>query len=256
MRPTVAATITPDASASDSGPPEQMVAVETHPRAVRWMHWVNFPLLLIMIYSGLRIYWAERVYRIGWGDWTLFEFFPTGFNEALNLNQSLARGLAWHFFFGWLFVGNGVLYVLFTGISGEWRELLPQKGSFGRAWQVVLHDLHLRTDEPAHRGLYNDAQRLTYTAVIVMGLGAVMTGFAIYKPIQLGWLVLLFGGYQSARVIHFVLTLGFSAFFVIHIIQVIRAGFGSFWSMIVGYRRVPVSALTADADADVEEVAS
>lgn len=233
---------------------EQVVAVERHPRSIRWMHWVNFPLLTIMIYSGLRIYWAERVYRIGLGDWTAFMFFPDGFNEALDLEFRLAIGMAWHFFFGWLFVINGVLYVLFTGVSGEWRELVPRRGSLRRAWQVFLHDIGVRDEKPPQWGMYNDAQRLTYSGVILMGLGSVLTGFAIYKPIQLGWLLVPFGGYQPARAIHFVLTLLFVGFFVVHIVQVVRAGWGGFWSMVTGYERVPAHELGDDAHTSTTEV--
>lgn len=221
------------------------VAVETHPRAIRWMHWVNFPLLLLMTYSGLRIYWAEDVYRIGLGDWTLFAFFPEWFYQALDLDRHLADGLAWHFFFGWLFAGNGLLYVLFTLVSGEWRELRPERGSLRRSWQVLLHDLRLRDEPPPRRGLYNDAQRLTYTAVVLMGAGSVLTGLAIYKPIQLGWLLAAFGGYQPARAIHFALTIGYVLFFVVHVGQVARAGWGSFSSMVTGYQRVAVDEVAA-----------
>ena len=74
------------------------------------MHWINFPLLMIMIWSGLRIYWAEDVYRIGIADWTLVAFFPDGFNERLDLDRHLARGMAFHFTFAWLFTINGILY--------------------------------------------------------------------------------------------------------------------------------------------------
>ena len=66
--------MTPSASSEPPPPAESGQAVQKHPRAVRWMHWVNFLLLAVMIWSGLRIYWADDVYRIGWGGWTLFAF--------------------------------------------------------------------------------------------------------------------------------------------------------------------------------------
>src|SRR5215471_18162974 len=72
-----------------------------HRLATRWFHWVNFPLLALMIWSGLWIYWANDVYRVGLGSITLFKFFPRGFYSALGLNQQLAKGMAWHFFFMW-----------------------------------------------------------------------------------------------------------------------------------------------------------
>ena len=108
-----------------------MIKIEAkHPRAVRWFHWINVPLLSLMIWSGLLIYWANDVYRIGWGETTLFHFFPDSFYDKLNIGYRLADGMAWHFLVMWLFALNGILYVLYTAISGEWRYLLPNRHSF------------------------------------------------------------------------------------------------------------------------------
>ena len=90
-----------------------------HPLAVRWFHWINVPVLAIMIWSGLLIYWANDVYRVGLGGVTLFHFFPDWFYSAFNLGHRLAEGMAWHFLFMWLFAINGLLYVLYTFFSGE-----------------------------------------------------------------------------------------------------------------------------------------
>ena len=207
-----------------------------HPRAVRWMHWVNFPLLTIMTWSGLLIYWAYDPYVLGVGETVLVRFFPDGFYEALGVTRQLARGMAYHFFFGWLFAINGVLYVAYTAVSGEWRHLVPDRHALKESLQVVLHDVGLRKTLPP-QGRYNAAQRVTYSAVILMGAGMVATGFAIWKPTSMAWLTALFGGYQSARTVHFVLTILFVLFFVVHVAQVIRAGAANFWSMVVGYER-------------------
>jgi thiosulfate reductase cytochrome b subunit len=143
-----------------------------------------------------------------------------------------------HFFFAWLFTINGILYVAYTLISGEWRLLVPRSlKAFRDAWQVVLYDLHLRKEMPPQEK-YNAAQQITYTAIILMGIGSVLTGLAIYKPAQLNWLAALFGGYPMARLIHFSLTIGYVGFFVVHIAQVIRAGWNNFRSMVIGYELV------------------
>ena len=92
-----------------------------HPRAIRWFHWINFPLLSLMIWSGMLIYWAHPVYRIGIGSFTLFHFFPAWFYDALGIPYRLAEGIQLHFFFMWFFALNGIAYVLYTVISGEWR---------------------------------------------------------------------------------------------------------------------------------------
>jgi thiosulfate reductase cytochrome b subunit len=210
-----------------------------HPRAIRWMHWINVPLLAIMIWSGLLIYWANDVYEIRVGGVTLFHFFPDWFYEALDLEGGLAMGMAYHFTFAWFFALNGLVYVLYTFLSGEWRHLLPNRHTLGEAWQVVLHDLGLRK-EPLPRAKFNGAQRIAYTGVILMGAGSLVTGLAIFKPIQLAWLTWLLGGYEWARVEHFVLTIGYVLFVVVHVTEVIRAGWNNFRAMVTGYELVPM----------------
>jgi thiosulfate reductase cytochrome b subunit len=187
-----------------------------HPRAIRSFHWINVPLLFGMIWSGLLIYWANDVYRVGFGDFTLFHLFPDWFYEGLNLGHRLAEGMAWHFFLMWFFALNGFCYVLYTIFSGEWRFLLPNPHSFREAIQVLLHDLHLSKSEPPRRK-FNGAQQFAYTSIIVMGAGSLLTGLAIYKPVQFAWLTGLLGGYAWARWIHFWLTIGYVVFFIIHI---------------------------------------
>jgi len=209
--------------------------VKKHPLAIRWFHWINFPVLAIMIWSGLLIYWANDVYKIGFGSTTLLKFFPDSFYKALNVPYRLSEGMAYHFVFMWLFFLNGIAYVLYTALSGEWRLLMPDRRSFKEAWQVLLHDLRIRKTAPAITGKYNAAQRIAYTSIILMGIGSILTGLAIYKPVQLQWLCNLMGGYKSARVIHFVLTIGYVLFFLVHIFQVIKAGWNNFRAMVTGF---------------------
>ncbi len=205
-----------------------------HPLAIRWLHWINFPLLMLLIWSGLLIYWANDVYRVGLGGVTLFKFFPAWFYQTFNLAQRLADGMAWHFFLMWLFAINGLLYVLYTAFSGEWRYLLPNRHSLSEAWQVVLHDLHIRK-EPLPRRKFNGAQQIAYTSIILMGAGSLLTGLAIYKPVQFAWLTSLLGGYEWARFEHFWLTIGYVLFFLVHVAQVIKAGWNNFRAMVTGY---------------------
>ncbi|MBS1918708.1 MAG: cytochrome b/b6 domain-containing protein [Bacteroidetes bacterium] len=211
--------------------------VKKHPLAIRWFHWINFPVLAIMIWSGLLIYWANDVYKIGFGSTLLLKFFPNSFYDALHISFHLAEGMAYHFVFMWLFFINGFLYVLYTILSGEWKYLLPGKNSFKEAWQVLLHDLHIRKMAPP-QNKYNAAQQIAYSAIIIMGLGSILTGLAIYKPTQLGWLCTLMGGYKFARIIHFALTIGYVLFFVIHVIQVMFAGWNNFRAMVTGFEVV------------------
>src|SRR5579859_3557501 len=92
-----------------------------HRRATRWFHWINVPLLAGMIWTGLLIYWANDVYRIGWGGFTLFHFFPDWVYSTFHMDHRLAEGMAWHFAIMWLFAINGIAYVVYTLVSGEWR---------------------------------------------------------------------------------------------------------------------------------------
>jgi thiosulfate reductase cytochrome b subunit len=209
-----------------------------HPRAIRWMHWINVPVLVVMLWSGLLIYWADPAFTLAVGGVTLFHFFPDWFFMVFGLEFGLATGMAYHFTFAWFFTVNGVAYVLYTLISGEWRHLLPNRNTPREAWQVVLHDLGLRK-EPPPRAKFNGAQRLAYTGVILMGAGSVVTGLAIYKPTQLAWLTGLLGGYAWARAEHFALAVGYVLFIVVHIAQVIRAGWNNFRAMVTGYELVP-----------------
>lgn len=179
------------------------------------------------------MYWANAVYGVKIFGYEIFHFFPTSFYDYLGIPFRLAEGIALHFFFMWFFVVNGVLYVVYTIFSGEWRALIPVPGSFKRAIQVTLYDIGLRKELPP-QGKYNDAQRIAYTTVILMGVGSVITGFAIYKPTQLSWLTAILGGYEWARWEHFWLTVFYVLFFIVHIGQVVRAGWSNFRSMISG----------------------
>jgi len=205
-----------------------------HTLATRWMHWVNFPLLAMMIWSGLLIYWANPVYGIRIFGYELFAFFPQWFYEFLGVPFRLGEGLQLHFFFMWLFAVNGIAYIIYTIASGEWRSIVPLPSSLKRAPKVALHDARILKQKPP-QGKYNDAQRIAYSGVIVMGAGSVISGLAIYKPTQLAFLTAMFGGYQWARWVHFWLTILFVLFFVVHITQVAIAGWSNFRSMITGY---------------------
>lgn len=210
---------------------------EKHPLLTRWTHWVNFPLLTVMIWSGLLIYWANDVYSITIAGHRIIRFFPDWFNTLLNIPQRLAEGMAFHFFFMWFFFLNGLLYTGYTLLSGQWRSLLPERRSFRDAWQVLLHDLRIRKTLPS-QGKYNAAQRIAYTGIVLMGAGSIITGLAIYKPVQFYWLCWLCGGYHFARILHFTLTIGYVLFFLIHVIQVIIAGWNNFRAMVAGFEVV------------------
>lgn len=208
--------------------------VKKHPLAIRWFHWINFPILAIMIWSGILIYWANDVYRIGWGDNTILKFFPKSFYEAFHIPFRLAEGMSLHFTFMWLFIVNGILYFFYLFFSGEYKLIFPNKKSLRESWAVILHDLRIRKHLPAQKK-YNAAQRMAYTTIIICGILMLITGLAIYKPAQLNWLCSLLGGYEWARAEHFIITIVFVLFFVVHIFQVALAGWNNFRGMVTGF---------------------
>ena len=208
--------------------------VYKHSLATRWMHWINFPTLTIMIWSGMLIYWANDVYEIKIFGFSIIKFFPEWFYKFFHITHRLSEGMAFHFAFMWIFAINGLLYVTYTIVSGEWKYLLPDKNSLKNSPYVVLHDLGLRKTAPPFLK-YNAAQAIAYTMIIVMGFGSLLTGLAIYKPVQFHWATFICGGYEAARLEHFILTVGYVLFFIIHIMQVIRAGWNNFRAMVAGF---------------------
>lgn len=236
---------------------ESAKIVVKHSLAIRWFHWINFPVIAIMVWSGMLIYWASDVYSL-YG----FHFFPDWFyapvvkgfsihaaaeNEVplYNLKFRLAEGMGWHFLFFWVFTVNGLLYVTYLLFSKQWRAILPDRNSWAESIQVVLHDLRIRK-KPLPIRKYNAAQKIAYSGVILIGLVMFLTGFAIYKPVQLGFLLPLFGGYEMAREIHFIGTMLLVSFFLIHVLQVLKAGWSNFRGMITG-KEIVKEAVQADA---------
>ena len=229
--------VEPIATTEEPAKPSLKVQTKKHPLAIRWFHWINFPVLAIMIWSGMLIYWANDVYRVGWGNTTILKFFPDSFNKALSIPFRLSEGMSLHFVFMWLFAINGFIYVLYLLLSREWKLIFPNRKVLKESWLVILHDLHIRKGIPPQKK-YNAAQRLAYTGVIIMGLGSLLTGLAIYKPVQFHLLCAVLGGYEWARAEHFILTILFTLFFVVHIIQVIIAGWNNFRGMVTGFEVV------------------
>ncbi len=145
--------------------------------------------------------------------------------------QWLSMGRAWHFFFAWIFAINGVCFVVYALATRHLaRDLLPTRRDWRGIGRSIIDHALLRHPKGEAALRYNVLQRIAYLVVIFLfGGGAVLMGLAMSPRMDsvLGWLVDGVGGRQSARSIHFLLALGFVAFFVIHIFQVIVTGIGN-----------------------------
>jgi thiosulfate reductase cytochrome b subunit len=168
------------------------------------MHWVGAVAILCMISSGWAIYNADPS-------------LPLTFPRWMTLGGWLAGGIAWHISVMWVLFVDGLAYLLYGFVSGHFqRDLRP------RSPAAVMQDVTAAlSGRLGHRiGHYNAVQRLLYTGVIVALCVVVITGLSIWKPVQLGWLTGLFGGYPVARGIHLAAMGCIVAFVVLHVLLV------------------------------------
>jgi len=180
--------------------------VRVHPLVVRVTHWINAVAILIMVASGWRIYNASPL-------------FPFRFPNELTLGGWLAGALQWHFAALWLLVLNGIVYVGYGIFSGHFRRKL-----FPLAPRAVLRDmLAALRGKLAHDDLavYNAAQRAAYLAIILCLAVLVLSGLAIWKPVQLQELATLMSGYEGARLVHFFAMALMVFIALVHIVMVI-----------------------------------
>ncbi len=160
-----------------------------HPLPVRIMHWTNAVAMIVMIGSGWGIY-NDSVIIHG-----------LHFNGAITMGGWAAEHLLWHFAGMWLLALNGLAYLVYGVVTGRLRErLLPIR--FAELVHTVRDTLRFKI---AHEDLtvYNAVQKLLYIVVILAGVLQVVTGLAIWKPIQFSGLVGVMGGFQTARALHF-----------------------------------------------------
>jgi thiosulfate reductase cytochrome b subunit len=190
------------------------------PLPIRIAHWLNVPLLVLMAGSGLQILAA---YPALGPQGALYRWYPFQ-NDAppswLCFGGWLAGARDWHFALAWFLVLNGVIYLTYMIASGEWRRrvFFPYRDGANAA-AMFCYYLDLRKTPPPE-DFYNGLQRLAYTSAIVLGAILVLSGLAIYKPVQLYWLTALFGGYDLARVVHLSCLVLLALFAAMHLVLV------------------------------------
>jgi thiosulfate reductase cytochrome b subunit len=214
--------------------------VKRHHWIVRVTHWASAVALAGLVASGLRIYQAfghfgDKGGRLGvWNPFDHERF--GGFPAWAKLGSFLAPALNWHFALAWVFTLAGLVYLGYLAVSGEWRSLLFRPRDVRPAVEMQLYYLRLRREHPP-QGKHNALQKLAYDATLALGALSVLTGFALYKPVQLAPLTALFGGFELTRYWHFVAVWLFVAFTVVHVLAVLLADPQSLRAMITGWYR-------------------
>lgn len=264
MSPLTLSVDQPDARSTLLGQPGVLV-VKRHHVLVRCSHWLNVPLLLGLVLSGISIYWSSPVYQhkpdpvtgnfdvaADIGNWIChhvpgqrhYASPPDWLYNHMSLGPGmLAQALRIHWLCAYLFMLNGTVYVVGLLMGGGWRSLLPRRPDLVDALKMFRYYIGVpfakqtrrRWLQPRFDTKYNPLQRAAYFSVHVTGFLSVATGWAIHKPMQLHWLAAFFGGFDEARVWHFWIMWVFWLFIVPHLILVFTDGWDTLRSMIVGW---------------------
>ncbi len=189
-----------------AAPPVKSIARQAgrlHPLPVRVMHWTNAVAIFIMIGSGWKIYDDDVIF--GW----------LHFPDAVTIGKWAQHGLQWHFFGMWIFVINGLFYLGYGIATGRFRQkLFPL--SLREILATVGDALRLRLahDDLTH---YNAVQKILYLGIMAVGVLIVISGLALWKPVQFSELAALFGSFQTIRLVHFLCMSAIVLFLLVHV---------------------------------------
>jgi thiosulfate reductase cytochrome b subunit len=178
-------------------------ALRLHPLAVRIMHWINAAAMIMMIMSGWKIYNDDIIF-----SWLRFP-------DAITLGTWAQHGLQWHFFGMWIVVLNGLAYLIYGIVTGRFKRKL-----FPVSWHELIATvgdamtLRLKHDDLTR---YNAVQKLLYIGIILVGILIVLSGLAIWKPVQFSELATLFYDFQTARLVHFLCMAAIVLFLIVHV---------------------------------------
>jgi len=208
-------------------------AVHEHPFTVRLCHWVNLAALFVMVASGLRIFLAFPSFGPKIQQDNLLRW-----PEALTLGGWLGGALQWHMTFMWIYIATGLCYFLYQIFSGNYRQVLFMPRDVSGVGPMTRH-YFLFGPRPPLKEVYNPLQKLAYTSSLVLGVLTVLTGFAVWKPVQFSWLAWMMGGFHWARLWHFLAMWGLIAFVIGHLVMVLLHGWNNFYSMLTGWKKAP-----------------
>ena len=211
-----------------------------HHWIVRVTHWVNAIALTLMVASGLRIFNAYPAFARRGEQFCCYPFEHKAIPDYLTFGGWLGGARHWHFALMWILVLNGLVYLTFIYLHGEWRDLVPRRGDARDALATIKFYLFVSKTHPK-QGKHNAMQKVTYFALPVLAIVQVLTGLAIWKPVQLGWITALFGGFVWARYWHFMTMVGLIALSFAHVFMVFAVDPYSIQSMVTGGYREDLS---------------
>ncbi|HSZ97717.1 MAG TPA: cytochrome b/b6 domain-containing protein [Bradyrhizobium sp.] len=189
------------------------------PAWVRVMHWINAVAIILMIMSGLQVYNASPLFK------------SLTFSHSITLGGWLGGALLWHFAAMWLLMINGLAYLVTGFATGRFKKKLFPISPRG----VISDAVAALTFKLSHDDLskYNQVQRILYAGIITVGIVIVLSGLSMWKPVQLQYLTALFGGYDTARYVHFFCMASIVAFLAIHVLLALLVP-KSLRAMIIG----------------------
>jgi Ni/Fe-hydrogenase b-type cytochrome subunit len=208
-------------------------AVYEHPFIVRLCHWLNAVALFVMVGSGLQIFRAFPSFGAKIPQKDLLNW-----PKAFALGGWLGGALQWHLTFMWIYIGTGLLYVAYQVFSGNYKQVLFGRRDLPGVWPMLRHYFFFGPKPPLKEA-YNPLQKHAYTTVIGLGVLSVVTGLAVWKPVQFSWLAWMMGGFHWARVWHFAIMWAILAFVFGHLVMVVLHGWNNFVSMLTGWKRDP-----------------
>jgi thiosulfate reductase cytochrome b subunit len=201
---------------------------------VRLTHWVNVLAVSIMVGSGLRIFNAHPGFGRPGESFPLNPWEGHAVPRQLTFGGWLAGARHWHFAAMWLLVVNGLIYVTFLALHGEWREVTPHRGDLRAAIEMAKFYLFVRKDHP-RQAKHNALQKSAYFAMPAVGVILVLSGLAIWKPVTLGFITAVFGNYKWARFVHFSAMATLVLLALGHVFMVFAVDPYSLRSMITGW---------------------
>jgi thiosulfate reductase cytochrome b subunit len=187
--------------------------IQDHPLLVRLAHWLQALAIIIMIGSGWRIYNSVPIFNFRFPLWATLGGDPA-VSKIAHMDPGVANALNWHFTAMWMLGASYLLFLAHGLASGHFRNHLLPLSPRG-----ILRDFIAAATAklPHNLGEYNQVQRFAYWGVLFAILMMILTGLAIWKPVQLSWLTWACGGYPTARVLHFLFMTAICLFIIVHV---------------------------------------